>query len=88
MEKEIIKENRKKKLNDNKRFKSNPRLIMFFLNGSKRFFIASIICSLLVTTFELINPRIIAYTVDTVIGEENKALPGFRSGRDRGRRIH
>ncbi len=77
MEKEIIKENTKKKLNDNKRFKSNPRLIMFFLNGSKRFFIASIICSLLVTTFELINPRIIAYTVDTVIGEENKALPGF-----------
>lgn len=77
MEKDLVRENTKKKVNDNKRFKSNPKLIMFFLNGSKRFFIASIICSLLVTTFELINPRIIAYTVDTVIGEENKALPGF-----------
>ena len=79
MEKDLVRENTKKKVNDNKRFKSNPKLIMFFLNGSKRFFIASIICSLLVTTFELINPRIIAYTVDTVIGEENKALPGFYS---------
>ena len=65
------------KTKDNKRFKSNSGLIMYFLRGSKKFFIASIICSLLVTTFELINPRIIAYTVDTVIGEENKALPGF-----------
>ena len=69
----------KKEINtkENIKFKSNPSLIMYFLRGSKRFFIASIICSLLVTTFELINPRIIAYTVDTVIGEENKALPGF-----------
>ena len=65
------------KTKENKRFNSNPKLIMYFLRGSKRFFVASIISSLLVTTFELINPRIIAYTVDTVIGESEKSFPAF-----------
>ncbi len=65
------------KTKENKRFNSNSKLIMYFLRGSKRFFVASIISSLLVTTFELINPRIIAYTVDTVIGESEKSFPAF-----------
>lgn len=45
-------------------------LILYFLRGSKRFFIMSIICSLIVSVFEMVNPQIIRFTVDSVIGIE------------------
>ncbi len=48
-----------------------------FLDGSKRFFAVSMISSLVLSAIDLVNPQIIRFTVDTVIGKEKSALPGF-----------
>ncbi|MCR4618968.1 MAG: ABC transporter ATP-binding protein/permease [Lachnospiraceae bacterium] len=60
-----------------KRFENRSSLLLFFLKGSKRFFIACMIFGGLVAVLDLINPRIIAYTVDAVIGEEESNIPAF-----------
>ncbi len=52
-------------------------LLLRFLVGSKRFFIAAILTSLVVAGADMINPQLIRYTVDTVIGSEPSALPQF-----------
>lgn len=53
------------------------RLLLMFLDGSKRFFAVSMISSLVLSAIDLVNPQIIRFTVDTVIGKEKSALPGF-----------
>ena len=63
-----------------KRFKKRSSLLMFFLKGSKRFFIACMISGALMALLDLVNPRIIAYTVDAVIGEEEANIPSFLTG--------
>lgn len=44
------------------------RLVWQFLSGSKRFFVLCVICTLLISLLELINPKIIGFTIDSVIG--------------------
>lgn len=71
--------------NDRKKKKQNSgggtipsgRLLLMFLDGSKRFFAVSMISSLVLSAIDLVNPQIIRFTVDTVIGKEKSALPGF-----------
>ena len=63
-----------------KRFKKRSSLLMFFLKGSKRFFIACMISGALMALLDLVNPRIIACTVDAVIGEEEANIPPFLTG--------
>lgn len=53
------------------------RLIGKFLKGSAHFFALSIISALLVSLFELICPKIISFTVDSVIGSVTPDLPVF-----------
>ena len=48
-----------------------------FLDGSKRFFAVSMISSLVLSAIDLVNPQIIRFTVDTVIGKEKSDLPEF-----------
>ena len=60
-----------------KRFEKHSQLLFFYLRGSKRFFLASVLFSFMVSMLDLINPRIIAFTVDSVIGDEESSLPGF-----------
>ena len=61
-------------MKDNKRkTKHNLRLIAGFLEGSTHFFVLCIFSSLLASLMELICPKIISYTVDSVLGGE--ALP-------------
>lgn len=50
--------------------KSNVKLIVNFLKGSKSYFIFATLLAALVSVFELINPRIIGYTVDYIIGTD------------------
>ncbi len=57
--------------------KSNKGLIWIFLEGSKRFFIMSIIASLIVTVVDMVIPQLVRYTVDTLIGGEKSGLPDF-----------
>ena len=48
-------------------------MLAYFLKGSKRYFAASMLFGMLVSTLDLINPRIIAYAVDTVIDNTSSA---------------
>ncbi len=50
-------------------------LLGLFLRGSKRYFAFSVIFAVLVTFLEMINPQIIRYTVDAVLGRETEELP-------------
>lgn len=71
--------------NDRKKKKQNSgggtipsgRLLLMFLDGSKRFFAVSMISSLVLSAIDLVNPQIIRFTVDTVIGKEKSDLPEF-----------
>ena len=68
--------------NDNKnlRFKTKSDLVLYFLEGSKRFFVFSIAFSLLVTFFDLISPKIIQYTVDYLIDDtQSGSMPIYLS---------
>lgn len=62
---------------------SNAGLLRCFLQGSFHLFVISILCSLCVSVLDLVNPRIIGYAVDTVIGSDAQLplvfqlLPGF-----------
>ena len=55
---------------------SHARLLGRFLQGSLHLFVISILCSLCVSVLDLVNPRIIGYAVDTVIGNAAD-LPSF-----------
>lgn len=60
-----------------KKFESKTELVLFFLNGSKRYFIGAIIFACLVSLLDMINPKIISYTVDSVLSDSTTALPTF-----------
>lgn len=66
-----------KKILKKQKFDKRSKLLLFFLRGSKRYFILCMIFGALVALLDLINPRIIAYTVDAVIGEKESNVPGF-----------
>lgn len=53
------------------------RLVLRFMQGSKRWFVLGLAASLLVTLIEMLNPQIIRATVDSIIGEEPFDLPVF-----------
>lgn len=62
----------------NKRFKTGSELVLYFLKGSKKFFVFSIVFSLLVTFLDLIGPKIIQYTVDFCIADvEVSSVPVY-----------
>ncbi len=52
-------------------------LLWRFMQGSKRFFLISILTSLAVTFVDTLIPQITRYTVDTVIGNKPSELPAF-----------
>ena len=58
------------------RFDSRLSMVMYFLKGSIGYFVLFIFFACLVSLLDLINPKIISYTVDTVLGDEAGELPG------------
>ncbi len=56
------------------KFKSKTDMVLYFLKGSWRFFIASVIFSVLTSFFDMLSPRIMGYAVDS-----------FGSGKDHSR---
>ena len=58
------------------RFDTRFKMILFFLKGSKRYFFAFIIFACLMSIFDLIPPRIISFTVDSVL--EDNSNPWLR----------
>ena len=57
-------------------YPTKTNLILHFLSGSKRYFALSMIFAGLVSLLDMINPKIISYTVDSVIGTKPAVLPG------------
>ena len=62
-----------KKTND--RFATKRQLVWFFLDGCKKYFLASVFFAGCVSLLDLINPRIIGYTVDAVLNDGTYELP-------------
>ena len=60
----------------NQTFTGRVSLLKHLLYGSKRFFGAGIALGWLMSLFSMISPRVITYTVDTVLGQEPPDLPG------------
>ena len=57
--------------------KQTLRLLWKFLEGSKRFFAASILCAGVTALSDMIQPQIIRAAVDCAIGGEEGDFPGF-----------
>lgn len=57
--------------------RSNRRLMLEFLRGSKLLFLAGIIVSLGVTGADMLNPQLIRFTVDTVLRQEESSTPAY-----------
>lgn len=57
------------------RFDSKLSMVMYFLDGSKRYFVMFILFACLVSLLDLINPKIISFAVDTVLGDDGNTLP-------------
>ena len=56
-------------------FSTPGRTLLYFMRGSIRYFLLSVLFTLLVSLFDMINPRIISFTVDSVIGDVAPAFP-------------
>ena len=52
-------------------------MIRHFLMGCKRFFVYTVLASLLVTVFEMLIPQVIRQTVDSVISTKKMNAPAF-----------
>lgn len=59
-----------------KRFQTRLQLVSYIMQGSKRFFGLAVFFVCLLVLFELINPKIIGYAVDFIIGDES-TIPAF-----------
>ncbi len=62
---------------ENRRFETKTQMLGYFMKGSVRFFVFSVVCTLIVTLLDMVNPRIISFTVDSVISDKSSILPGF-----------
>ena len=57
-------------------FPTRVSLALYFMKGSWRYFLLSFVFACLVAVLDLANPKLIGYTVDSVIGHESSDLPG------------
>ena len=53
------------------------RMIMRFADGGKRYFVLAVISAALSILFTFLMPQIVGFTVDSVIGTKQTALPAF-----------
>ena len=61
----------------NRNYKTKTELLAYFLKGAMRYFALSACFAALVSLMDMIGPKIIAFTVDCVIGDKEPALPVF-----------
>ncbi len=66
-----------KRIDKKESFASNTALLVWFLKGSKRYFVCCIISAIILSFFALVNPRIIGITVDSIVGNAEFDLPAF-----------
>ncbi|MBR0090625.1 MAG: ABC transporter ATP-binding protein [Lachnospiraceae bacterium] len=71
----------KKQEQTNGRFAKNSQMLFYFLRGSKRYFAVSFVSAMLLALSGLVNPRVIGFTVDSVIGDKAFDLPAVLAAR-------
>ena len=64
-------------MKENQHFNSKISLILYFLYGAKRYFLLSACFAALVSLLDMVSPKVISFTVDSVIGDAPPAIPGF-----------
>ena len=57
------------------KFSTNTSLVIHFLRGSKRYFFLAILFAMLVSLLDLVNPKIIEFTVDSILSNKPSTLP-------------
>lgn len=57
------------------RFDTRTKMVLYFLEGSKKYFILAVLFACLVSLLDLVNPKIISFTVDSVIGDKKPEVP-------------
>lgn len=60
-----------------KEFNSRSSMILYFVKGSKRYFLSAVVFAGLCVLLDMVNPKIIQYTVDTVLGDVESSLPSW-----------
>ena len=58
-------------------FPTRASLLLYFLKGNKRYFARAVIFAALLALLDLVNPKIIEFTVDSVINDKVPELPGI-----------
>ncbi len=76
-------------MNNKEKFPTRAGLVIYFLKGSIGLFLLGVIFAMLVAFLDMINPKIIQYTVDYLIGDSESVMPfymkfiiGVTGGRD------
>ncbi len=67
---------RPEKSRDREQFPDNRAMLFYFLRGSKAFFACSILFAALSSVFDLLGPKVVGFTVDSIIGSKEVSLPG------------
>ena len=62
---------------DRQQFPGNRAMITYFLRGSRRYFLLSMCMAVLAAAADMVSPKIIEYTVDSVIGSKPLAAPAW-----------
>ncbi|SDB02275.1 ABC transporter ATP-binding protein [Butyrivibrio sp. INlla16] len=63
--------------NTDERFTTKTSLVLYFLEGCKALFLSEVIFSIMVAFLDMVNPKIIQYTVDYLIGDSNSRMPFY-----------
>lgn len=58
-------------------FPTKASLLFYFLKGAKRWFVLAVFFASMVSVMDLINPKIIGYTIDTVLNDQASTLLAF-----------
>ena len=58
------------------KYPSKINLILHFLSGSKRYFVLGMLFAGLVSLLDMVNPKIISFTVDSVSGTRSRISGG------------
>lgn len=64
---------------EKEQFDTKLKMVLYFLRGTKRYFFAFILFACLMSILDLINPKIISFTVDSVLGNTKPNLSGWLS---------
>ena len=65
---------------EKKQFGTKLSMIRYFLKGTVWIFLISMVFAAMVSFFDMVLPRIMTFTVDSVIGEAAPDLPAFAQG--------